>query len=87
MADEALKQATAGYAPIYKKNILNGRGVVRFSRTAHDGSAGKYLEMHTSSSSGTRGFAVNPFTANSNSYTILMVARTRQDNAGVCVCV
>jgi hypothetical protein len=76
MAAEALKQSTAGSRPVYKKGIVNNRGVVRFSRTNVDGSAGKFLQMETSSTSNAAGFTTNPFA--SNKYTIFLVSRVQQ---------
>lgn len=83
MADEALKQTAGGSRPIYKKGLLNGRGFVRFTRGASDGTSGQYLEMQTTSTSGIPGFSVNPFTSNTNTYTIFLVARTQQATAGL----
>eukprot|EP00286_Rhodomonas_abbreviata_P018119 CAMPEP_0181305178 /NCGR_PEP_ID=MMETSP1101-20121128/9575_1 /TAXON_ID=46948 /ORGANISM="Rhodomonas abbreviata, Strain Caron Lab Isolate" /LENGTH=1380 /DNA_ID=CAMNT_0023411045 /DNA_START=444 /DNA_END=4586 /DNA_ORIENTATION=+ len=42
---EALKQQTAENKPAYKKDVINGHGVVRFTRSDKLGSTGQYLEM------------------------------------------
>eukprot|EP00286_Rhodomonas_abbreviata_P001437 CAMPEP_0181288776 /NCGR_PEP_ID=MMETSP1101-20121128/524_1 /TAXON_ID=46948 /ORGANISM="Rhodomonas abbreviata, Strain Caron Lab Isolate" /LENGTH=896 /DNA_ID=CAMNT_0023392943 /DNA_START=287 /DNA_END=2977 /DNA_ORIENTATION=+ len=81
MAVEALVQSTTNRQPVFKTNTLNGRGVVRFSRTGTNGTIGDFLQMETTSASGTPGFSTNPFTSNSNSYTIFLVARTRQSDS------
>ena len=78
MAPESLRQASAGSQPVYKKALVNGRGAVRFTRGAVDGTSGKYLQMETTATSGTAGFTTNPFTA--NTYTIFLVARTQPGN-------
>lgn len=78
MAVEALMQSDAAQKPVYKREVLNRRGVVRFTRNNTDGTQGQFLQMETTSSSGTAGFTTNPFTSNSNSYTIFLVARTVQ---------
>ena len=63
---EALMQPAYASQPIYKKNALNGRGVVRFSRGDTSGLSGQKLEMYTSATSSTKGFASNPFTSGTN---------------------
>jgi hypothetical protein len=60
---EALMQPAYASQPIYKKNALNGRGVVRFSRKDSSGSDGQKLDFYTSSTSGTKGFVSSPFTS------------------------
>jgi hypothetical protein len=63
---EVLMQPTVAFRPIYKKNVLNGRGVVRFSRRDTAGATGQNLEFYTSTTSGAHGFASNPFTGTNN---------------------
>ena len=43
---EALKQDNPHHQPIYKKNVLNGHGVVRFRRHNKLGSDGQFLQMY-----------------------------------------
>jgi hypothetical protein len=59
---EVLMQPTDASRPIYKKNVLNGRGVVRFSRRDATGATGQNLDFYTSTTSGANGFVSNPFT-------------------------
>ena len=57
-------QPTYTSQPIYKKNVLNGRGVVRFTRGDSFGLTGQKLEMYTSATSNVKGFvntSTNPF--------------------------
>lgn len=55
MAVEALVQTTGGSQPVWKKELLNGRGFVRFTRGSTDGTSGQFLEMHSTAASGTPG--------------------------------
>ena len=43
---EVLKQDNVHHQPIYKKNVLNGHGVVRFRRADKHGFDGQFLEVH-----------------------------------------
>ncbi len=63
---EALMQSTYASQPIYKKNVLNGRGVVRFTRGNVNGGSGQNLDFYTTATSGTKGFTNNPFTGTNN---------------------
>jgi hypothetical protein len=75
LAPEALIQSTSGSQPVYKKGVLNNRGIVRFTRSAVDGSGGNFLQMETTATSGTAGFTTSPFS--SGKYTLFLVARTQ----------
>jgi len=75
---ERLMQTTASQQPLYKRGIVNGHGVVRFTRSNTDGSQGKRLLMYKNSSSIEKGFSMNPF---SDSFTMMMVVKTKQDPA------
>mmetsp|Transcript_88914 Transcript_88914/g.236969 ORF Transcript_88914/g.236969 Transcript_88914/m.236969 type:complete len:1183 (+) Transcript_88914:27-3575(+) len=83
---EALMQTTSASQPIYKKSVLNGRGVVRFTRGDVSGLTGQRLELFQNSSSSNKGFASsnsNPFTNSSNEWTLFVVARTTQATGDV----
>lgn len=61
-----LRRGGAGCAqPVFKREVVNGRGVVRFTRGNVAGTAGQFLQMETTAASGTAGFTANPFTSNS----------------------
>ena len=77
MADEALLQTTTASAPVFKRSVLNGHGVVHFTRSSASGTAGQFLQMYTAAAGVTTGFQKNPF-ANSGGYTIFLVVRTIQ---------
>mmetsp|Transcript_88906 Transcript_88906/g.236916 ORF Transcript_88906/g.236916 Transcript_88906/m.236916 type:complete len:166 (+) Transcript_88906:277-774(+) len=79
-------QTTSASQPIYKKSVLNGRGVVRFTRGDVSGLTGQRLELFQNSSSSNKGFASsnsNPFTNSSNEWTLFVVARTTQATGDV----
>ena len=79
LSPEVLTQRIASQKPVYKRKALNGFGVVKFSRTAHDGSAGQFLQIESNSSSSIAGFSAgsNPFQTE-NGFTIFLVVRTVQ---------
>jgi len=77
---------------VYKDNVLNGFGVVRFTRGASDGTSGKYLEMYKrctsadcSAADTTPGFVTDwtnsQTTATSTAFTIFMVLKTYQSQS------
>jgi hypothetical protein len=66
---ETLMQPNPASQPIYKKNALNGRGVVRFSRGDQNGHSGQKLEIYANSTTTVKGFVsnnTNPFTSSNN---------------------
>ncbi len=84
---EALKQSVDANKPVYVANVLNGFGIVRFTRGASDGTSGKFLKMFKRCSSAdcsaadaTSGFVTDwtnsQTTATSTAFTILMVVKT-----------
>jgi hypothetical protein len=82
---ERLRQPLAEKQPRYKKNVVNGRGAVHFSRAASDGSNGQFMQMYKNSTLDQTGFfstASNPFESKGGgadkAFTILLVARTQQ---------
>ena len=89
---EALMQSVDANKPVYVANVLNGFGVVRFTRGASDGTAGKYLEMFQrctstdcSAAAAVSGFVTDwtnsQATATSTSFTIMMVVKTYSTSA------
>jgi hypothetical protein len=89
---EALKQPVEARKPVYKDNVLNGFGVVRFTRDASDGTLGKYLEMYKrctavdcSAADATPGFVTDwtnsQTTPTSTAFTIFMVLKTYQSQS------
>jgi len=73
-ANEKLVQNVSMWQPTYQANVLNGWGVVRFSRNNTEGTQGQFLQMETN---GQAGFETNPF--QQNRYTIFLVVRTHQN--------
>jgi hypothetical protein len=81
LAPEILIQRDPTQRPIFRKNVLNGFGAVRFSRTSNNGSAGQFMQIETDATSNITGFSVasNPFQTRKG-FTIFMVVRTVQSS-------
>ncbi|KAJ1480989.1 hypothetical protein T484DRAFT_1808998, partial [Baffinella frigidus] len=86
---EKLVQADTRWKPVYKRGLLNGHGVVRFTRAHRHGTSGQFLEMvegcatdtACAATSSTAGFITdwtNSATPANTLFTMFMVVRTHQ---------
>mmetsp|Transcript_57387 Transcript_57387/g.134769 ORF Transcript_57387/g.134769 Transcript_57387/m.134769 type:complete len:1427 (-) Transcript_57387:352-4632(-) len=85
---EAMKQPAVNNRPTYVKDVVNGHGVVRFSRGDKLGKTGQYLEMYKrctnlncSIADDTAGFLTdwtNSATPANTAYTMFLVVKTNQ---------